>query len=164
MQYCEMDQPQKRTDTVHRVEDEHGRGNGTVSWDNPPKHASNNWTKTSQAEDELFSRPVSPGQRNTIQIEQNESRRVSADSSPPSEDDQTEEQMQDSDDTDMIMIKKLKDTLKKLKRINDDLKNENTDLNDEVTDLKVEMEILIADREESSDSLDSSDSSDSSNS
>mmetsp|Transcript_17499 Transcript_17499/g.25023 ORF Transcript_17499/g.25023 Transcript_17499/m.25023 type:complete len:134 (-) Transcript_17499:276-677(-) len=85
-----------------------------------------------------------PEQGNEVQTDGNEQRCVSADSSPPSEDDETEEQMQASYDSDMNMIKNLKNMLQKLKEINDNIKLNKAEMTNEVTDLRVEREILIA--------------------
>mmetsp|Transcript_5080 Transcript_5080/g.7573 ORF Transcript_5080/g.7573 Transcript_5080/m.7573 type:complete len:181 (-) Transcript_5080:237-779(-) len=71
--------------------------------------------------------------RNTIAAEQTES--ICSDLFPRAED--KEEQMQDAE-TDMIMIKYLRETLNKLMEINGNLRKEGEELCDEVTDLKVE--------------------------
>eukprot|EP00957_Ditylum_brightwellii_P163414 12441832-Ditylum_brightwellii.AAC.1 len=143
-----MDPQKEKPGAFRPVEGIHSMNNA-VSSNDLTRNVPNDWAKASQMENEIdpccqtqMSDP--PEQGNEVQTDGNEQRCVSADSSPPSEDDETEEQMQASYDSDMNMIKNLKNMLQKLKEINDNLKFNKAEMTDEVTDLRVEREILIA--------------------
>mmetsp|Transcript_8912 Transcript_8912/g.12326 ORF Transcript_8912/g.12326 Transcript_8912/m.12326 type:complete len:157 (-) Transcript_8912:239-709(-) len=149
-----MDPLHDRTDAVHRADEIRGRNNTAVSLDNLPKNVVANFAKTRLGDDvgnslvqtEGVSQTqgrISPVRRNELRNKTTAPRSTSAESSSPSEDYETEEQMQESYNADMTMIKSLRDTLLKLKKINDELKNDNKELSNEVKHLKVEMEELI---------------------
>eukprot|EP00957_Ditylum_brightwellii_P132591 10111482-Ditylum_brightwellii.AAC.1 len=101
-----MDSAKLLIDATHRAENSYTRSENTL----------NEWPKRRREEEYL--------------AEQTQSRHTSAESSPQTEDEDIEEQLQDYE-ADMIALKRLSNTLGKLKEMNNALRKERKGLRKE---------------------------------
>mmetsp|Transcript_7745 Transcript_7745/g.11284 ORF Transcript_7745/g.11284 Transcript_7745/m.11284 type:complete len:164 (+) Transcript_7745:87-578(+) len=147
----ETDTSSNIADGVHQTKYIPCNNYAILSSNSPPKNVSKKLAKWRQTEDDFFSlcqtqRRDSLDQRHEVQIQKNEPKYILSESSPLSDGEETEEEMQASHEADMTMIKGLLDTLQMLEILKENLKQEYTVLSDEVTDLIVEREIRIDER------------------